>query len=116
MATVEECEQAFRTLAQRLQEADPDVRRRNSFDRSISCRLPDLDVVFAGHLHDGQLSDIRQVEPGSREAKAQVGLTMSSDDLIKLVDKQLNMGSAWASGRVKIDARVFDLIKLRSIF
>jgi hypothetical protein len=41
---------------------------------------------------------------------------MSSDDLIKLVDQRLNLASAWTSGRVKIDARVFDLIKLRSVF
>jgi hypothetical protein len=26
------------------------------------------------------------------------------------------MASAWASGRVKIDANVFDLLKLRSVF
>ena len=88
------------------------MRRRNGFDRSISCRLTDLDIIFAGHLHDGQLSDIRQVE----DASAQVKLSMTSDDLIKLVDQELSMASAWASGRIKIDARVFDLIKLRSVF
>jgi putative sterol carrier protein len=41
---------------------------------------------------------------------------MTSDDLLKLVDGELNMASAWASGRVKIDASVFDLLKLRSVF
>jgi hypothetical protein len=112
MATVAECEQAFATLAERLSAADPDVRRRNSFDRTISCRLTDLDIVFAGRLHGGLLTDIRQVE----DAFAQVKLAMSSDDLIKLVDQRLNLASAWTSGRVKIDARVFDLIKLRSVF
>jgi hypothetical protein len=112
MATVAECEQAFATLADRLANADPEVRRRNSFDRTLSCLLTDLDVIFAGRLHDGLLTDISQ----SDTASAQVKLTMSSDDLIKLVDGQLNMASAWASGRVKIDARVFDLIKLRSVF
>jgi alkyl sulfatase BDS1-like metallo-beta-lactamase superfamily hydrolase len=112
MATVGECEQAFAILAERLANADPDARRRNSFDRTISCRLTDLDVVFAGRLQGGLLTDIREVE----DTSAQVKLSMSSDDLIKLVDKQLNLASAWTSGRVKIDARVFDLIKLRSVF
>jgi alkyl sulfatase BDS1-like metallo-beta-lactamase superfamily hydrolase len=112
MATVAECEKAFATLAERLADADPEMRRRNSFDRTISCRLSDLEVIFAGHLHDGLLTDIREVDDPS----AQVKLTMTSDDLIKLVDRELNMASAWASGRVKIDARVFDLIKLRSVF
>jgi putative sterol carrier protein len=41
---------------------------------------------------------------------------MTSDDLLKLVSGELAMGSAWATGRVKIDANVFDLIKLRSVF
>src|SRR5436305_11342601 len=50
MATVAACEQAFATLAERLAKADADVRRRNSFDRSITCRLTDLDVTLAGHL------------------------------------------------------------------
>jgi alkyl sulfatase BDS1-like metallo-beta-lactamase superfamily hydrolase len=112
MATVAECEQAFATLAERLAGADPEARRRTSFDRTISCRLTDLDVIFAAHLKDGLLTDIHQTE----DAAAQVKLAMSSDDLVKLVDKELNLASAWTSGRVKIDARVFDLIKLRSVF
>lgn len=116
MATLAECEQAFATLADRLASADPEVRQRNSFDRTISCRLTDLDVGFAGRLQGGLLIDIRQVDATDEEANAQVKLAMSSDDLIKLVDQQLNLASAWTSGRVKIDARVFDLIKLRSVF
>jgi hypothetical protein len=41
---------------------------------------------------------------------------MSSDDLLALVDGRLKMSSAWATGRVKIDAGVRDLVKLRSVF
>ena len=116
MASVADCEQAFATLAERLAATDPDVRRQHSFDRTISCRLTDLDVVFGARLHDGLLTDIRQVDDGNGAGAAQVKLAMSSDDLIKLVGKELNMASAWASGRVKIDARVLDLVKLRSVF
>ena len=116
MATAAQCQQAFAVLAERLAQADPEVRRRNSFDRTISCRLTDLDVIFAGRLQDGLLTDIRQVKDPSADPSAQVKLAMSSDDLIKLVDQKLNLAAAWTSGRVKIDARVFDLIKLRSLF
>jgi alkyl sulfatase BDS1-like metallo-beta-lactamase superfamily hydrolase len=112
MATVVQCEQAFAALAERLAAVDAEVRRRNDFDRSISCQITDLKVIFGGRLHDGLLTDIRQVE----DAAAQVKLSMASDDLVKLVDRELNLASAWTSGRIKIDARVFDLIKLRSIF
>lgn len=112
MATTAECEQAFRQLAERLADADPSARKKASFDRTLTCRLTDLDVIFAGRLREGSLTEIRQVV--TRDA--QVRMSMTSDDLIKLVAGELNMGSAWATGRVKIDAGVFDLLKLRSIF
>jgi putative sterol carrier protein len=41
---------------------------------------------------------------------------MKGDDLVKLVAGELNMAAAWATGRVKVDASVRDIIKLRSIF
>lgn len=112
MASVAECEQAFHALAERLAGADSSTRSTASFDRSLSCTLPDLSVIFAGHLKDGTLSDIRRVDTKD----AQIRLSMSSDDLIRLVAGELNLGSAWASGRVKVHASVFDLIKLRTIF
>ncbi|MCW2644006.1 MAG: hypothetical protein QOF87_87 [Pseudonocardiales bacterium] len=112
MASVEECERAFHGLAAKLAGADPDSRRKASFDRSLTCTLRDLKVIFAGQLRDGELINIRQVD----KSDGQVKMTMTSDDLLKLVAGDLPMGSAWASGRVKIDASVFDLLKLRSIF
>jgi hypothetical protein len=112
MATVEECEQAFHGLAAKLAGAHPETRRKASLDRSLTCTLRDLKVIFAGHLRDGELTNIRQVE----KSDGQVKMTMTSDDLLKLVAGDLSMGSAWASGRVKIDASIFDLLKLRSVF
>lgn len=123
MATVEECERALATLADRLANADAEAKRRNAFDRTISCRLTDLGVTFGGRLHDGSLTDIRRIDAGGADstadttaAGAQVKLFMTSDDLVKMVDRELNLATAWASGRIKIDASVFDLIKLRSVF
>ena len=110
MATEEQCEQALHTLADRLAAADGSSA--NGFDRTLSCTLPDLGLVFTGHLHDGRLTDIVRTD----KRNAQVKLTMSSDDLLALVDGRLKMASAWATGRVKIDAGVRDLLKLRSIF
>lgn len=112
MATVEECERALHDLASMLASADPDKRKTAALDRSLSCTLRDLDVVFAGRLRDGELLDIRRVET----ADAQVRLTMTSDDLLELTKGQLNFATAWATGRLRVDANVFDLLKLRSIF
>ena len=112
MASVEECERAFHGLAAKLAGADADSRKKASFDRSLTCTLRDLKVIFAGQLRNGQLVDIRKVD----KPDAQVRMTMTSDDLLKLVDGELAMGSAWATGRVKINASVMDLVKLRSVF
>lgn len=112
MATVEECEQALHQLADRLATADAQHRKKAAFDRTLSCTLRDLGIVFGGRLSGGALTDIRLVQ----RPDAQVRMAMTSDDLLKLVDGELNMASAWATGRVRVDANVFDLLRLRGIF
>ena len=111
MATVEECEAAMHKLADRLRSPDGAEARGKVLDRSVSCHLRDLDVTFAGQLQDGEITGIRQVDAPD----GQIKLAMASDDLIALVDGQLNFAKAWASGRLKVDASVFDLLKLRTL-
>jgi len=101
-------------LAGRLSGMDADVKRRTMLDRSVSCHLTDLNITFRGQLRDGELREIRQVHPANR-AEAQIRLAMSSDDLLALVDGSLHFGKAWATGRVRVNASVFDLLKLRSL-
>lgn len=112
MASVADCTAALHTLADRLAAMDPHTRDRNAMDRTLSCRITDLNVIFGARLHDGLLKDIRPV--GTTDA--QVKLAMSSDDLVAIVAGKQKFASAWASGRVRIDANVLDLIRLRSIF
>lgn len=111
MATEQQCEQALHALAERLAASGASGHSRG-FDRSMTCTLRDLDIVYRGRLADGQLRDIARSE--SRDA--QIRLAMTSDDLLALVDGSLHLGSAWATGRVKVEAGVRDLLKLRSIF
>lgn len=111
MATVEECERALHELAGRLAgNSGADVRGKLE-DRSLSCELRDLRIVYGGHLRGGKLEDIQQVP----RANGQIRLSMTSDDLLAVTQGQLNLGMAWATGRVKINASVFDLIKLRAL-
>ncbi len=111
MATVEECEAAMHKLADRLKSPDGAHARGRLIDRSISCHLRDLDVTFGGQLRGGDIIDIRRTP----QPDGQLKLTTTSDDLVALVDGRLNFATAWASGRLKIDASVFDLIKLRGL-
>lgn len=111
MASLQECEQALHQLADRLADKDP-AERKTGFDRSLSCTIRDLGTVFGGRLHDGLLLDIKQVD----KADGQIKLDLTGDDLLALVGGSLNLASAWAGGRVKVNAGVRDMMKLRSIF
>ena len=112
MATVEECEQALHELAHRLASANGSTKQHTALDRTLSCSIRDLGVVFTGRLKDGELLDIRQAS----SPDAQVRMAMSGDDLLKLVAGELNMAAAWASGRIRIDAGMRDQRRLRSLF
>ncbi|MBA3249142.1 MAG: SCP2 sterol-binding domain-containing protein [Geodermatophilaceae bacterium] len=109
MATLAECEQALRELSGII--GSTAGRDERSLRRSVSCRITDLDTRFVGELRDGALHDMRAVEPGA--GRADIRITTTSDDLVELVSGSLGFGSAWASGRVKIDASLMDLLRLR---
>lgn len=111
MATVEQCEQALHELAAKLAERDP-ASRKAGFDRSLSCTIRDLRVIFSGRLHDGLLTAIARAP----NPDAQIRLDLTGDDLLSLVAGTLSVTSAWASGRLKVGAGVRDMIRLRSIF
>jgi hypothetical protein len=115
MAAIEECEQALHELARRLGQSDATTRGTASFERTLACRLRDPDVNFAGRLNGGSLTDIHRAEQ-AEAAAASIILSMSGDDLLELVSGELAMAHAWATGRVRIDAGVLDLLRLRTLF
>ena len=114
MASVEECDSAVSELAARLEEVDPQLRSRYAASRTFRCRVSDLSVAFVGRLsEDGQLV-VRRVDAQHR-GDEQVTLTVSSDDLVALAEGRLAVPTAYATGRLKVDANVLDLLRLRSL-
>ena len=111
MATTDECMTALKGILGDLA-ANPAAA---GLDRSLSCRLTDLDQVVLGRLGSGAVRDLHVVPDGPAVPKADIRLTMASDDLVALTDGRLHFGSAWASGRVKIEAGLRDLLRLRKI-
>ena len=111
MATVDECRAALHKLAQRMADHAAESSQKLDFDRSLACRVTDLGVAFHGDLTGGQIIGLADGD----DPKAKIKLTASSDDLVALVVGQLNVASAWASGRIKIDAGMMDLLKLRKL-
>ncbi|MEW2523133.1 sterol-binding protein [Actinacidiphila alni] len=114
MATIEECRAALDRLAANLVGAEGDVRAAAALDRSLSCRIKDLDVTFVGRLTGGRIEDVTTVR-GTPADKAQIRLTMTGDDLVALVGGELNFAKAWGSGRVKLQAGLRDVLRLRSL-
>jgi predicted lipid carrier protein YhbT len=111
VATVEECRAALARLTARLAENAAEVRAKANVDRTIVCRVTDLQLAFRGRLTGGELIDIVEED----DPQAQITLEAASDDLIAIVDGQLDLLRAVATRRLSINANPFDLLKLRNL-
>ena len=110
MKSAEECREALQKLAGRLSELSPDDRDNYFGNRSISVTIPDLGVTYATTLGSGD-DPVREVAPG--EPPADIRLTANSDEVVSLAESPANIARAWMAGRVKIEASVRDLFRLR---
>lgn len=111
MATRAEVEVAVQSLVDRLAAVDPEVRRRYCSDRTVSCSVSDLDLVWSGRLGDEGLLDV-STDNGDR---AQIRLSVRSDDLVALAEGRLAPTTAWAGGRLRVQAGPMDLLMLRTL-
>jgi hypothetical protein len=112
MATKAACEAAMVELAERLDGVPHSLKRRHGVDRTVSCHFPDLRTTYSGRIVDGELRDVsEESRPG-----AQVRLTVSSDDLLAITGGSLPLVDAWASGRLRIEASMLDMLRLRALF
>ncbi|MEZ3182004.1 sterol-binding protein [Streptomyces pimonensis] len=114
MATIGECRAALDKLSDSLRGAEGDVRAAAALDRSVSCHVTDLDVTFAGRLAGGGI-EVHDTFPGPPRERARIRLAMTGDDLVALVDGELHFARAWGSGRVRLEAGLRDLFRLRRL-
>jgi hypothetical protein len=84
-------------------------------DRSLSCHLTDLGQILRGRLARGAVHEFRAEPEDQSLEKADIRLTMTSDDLVALTEGGLAFGPAWASGRVKLEAGLRDMLRLRKM-
>ena len=106
MADLDACRTALEGLSDRLLETG-----RPLPDRTVSCTVTDLGVTFHGQLGPAGLGEITTDE----FPPAKIRLSLTSDDLVALVDGALHAGSAFASGRLGVKASFGDLMLLRSL-
>jgi hypothetical protein len=112
MANEEECRTALARIAERLSAVDQEEFAQRVVERTISCRISDLNVAFLTRIHAGGLDPFVQTDNAKA---AQVRVTANSDDLVALANDGLKVAKAWATGRLKIEASIFDLLRLRKL-
>jgi hypothetical protein len=112
MATAEECRTALEQLTGRIADMDAKDRARHLADRTMSLRVPDLDVTFLTRLGPQGAGPVRQVENG---ASAQVRFTANSDVVVAVSADPGSFMRAWLSGKLKVQGSVFDLLELRKL-
>ncbi|MBO0803520.1 MAG: hypothetical protein J2P25_10675 [Nocardiopsaceae bacterium] len=112
MHSAEECRAALQKLAGRLSELSPAERETYFGNRTASVTVPDLDVTFATRLGAGD-DPVTEARPS--DPPADIRLTMGSDEVVSLAESPMNIARAWVAGRVKIEASMKDLFRLRRL-
>jgi hypothetical protein len=112
MTSAEECRTALQKLAGRLSELSPTERDQYFGNRTMSVTIPDLGLTFVTRLGSGD-DPVREAAPG--EPPADIRLTAKSDEVVALAEQPMNIARAWMSGRIKIEASVKDLFRLRRL-
>jgi hypothetical protein len=114
MTTTEECRGALEKLSENLAGANGDMRDAAALDRSLSCHITDLDITFVGRLGNGRIAVLDTFRGPPRE-KAEIRLAMTGGDLVAMVDGELRFAKAWVSGRVRLEAGLRDLLRLKKL-
>jgi hypothetical protein len=113
MATAEECRQALESLTGRLSEMDPADRAAYLVDRDLSCTVDDLGITFVTHLGPDGAGPVTLANGAG--GQAQVRFTTTSDELLTIAADPGTIPRAWLSGRLKIEASIPDLFRLRKL-
>lgn len=111
MATIDEVDDAVATLLGRLGDVDEGTRSLLPSDRVIEARCPDLDYTRFARWQAGKLQ-LLDAEPGRR---ADIRISVRSDDLVAMVNGELGFARAYSSNLVRLDASMTDLLRLRAL-
>jgi hypothetical protein len=112
MNSAEECREALQKLAGRLAELSPADREQYFGNRTISVTIPDLGVTYITRLGTGD-DPVREVQPG--EPPADIRLTANSNEVVALAQQPMNIARSWMTGKIKIEASMKDLFRLRRL-
>ena len=113
MATAEECRLALESLLGHIRDLDPADREANLVDREVSCKVEDLGITFVTRLGPDGASPVTMANGSDPEP--QVRFATKSDDLVAIAEDPASFGRAWLTGRLKVQASISDLWRLRKL-
>lgn len=112
MASLEQVQEIVDEGLERFEEYPLAVRQENLPDRTFEILILDYDKAYRGEVKNGKIADLTFGAPGPR---TDVRMVLTSDDLVAIHSGSLKFASAWASGKVRIDASIRDLLSLRGL-
>jgi hypothetical protein len=104
-------DQILGDLLRRLGDLDPGTRSLMPSRRTVEARCPDLELVRYALWRDGKLEVLDEAPP----RRADIRISIESDDLLALHHGELTFSRAYSSNRVRLDASMTDLLRLRAI-
>jgi len=114
VATKDEVGKAIERLMARLDGNESNVRTAIPGRKVMGCYVSDLDASWFSVIEDGHVGPPGEtVPPGER---VDVLLKVSSDNLIDLVEERVSFMSAFLSGKVRVEASLMDLLRMRTLF
>ena len=111
MATEDQVEQILVQLLQKLGQVDDTTRAMLPSHRVIEARCPDLDLVRHASWRRGDLELLS--DPPLR--RPDIRISVHSDDLVQIASGELPFSRALSSNRLRLDASMADLIRLRAV-
>jgi hypothetical protein len=112
VATKPEVERQLAALMARLDGNEANVRSAIPSRKVLRCYVPDLDATWYSVVDDGHVSPPTEASP---DGPADITLTVASNDLVDLVSGRVSFLSAFTAGKVRVDASIVDLLRLRSL-
>ena len=111
MASEEEVEDTILDLMRRLERVDPSYRAMLPSRRTIEAECTDLGLVYHAHWRGGRIGELHA---GAAD-RADIRIEVTSEDLLALASGQLDFSRAYATNRVRLDASMTDLLRLRAV-
>lgn len=111
MATEAEVEIVLAELLARFEQVDSGTRAMLPSRRVIEAHCPDIDLVRYAEWSTGELV----VLDSPPRRRPDIRVTIDSDDLVALADGRLSFSRAYAANRIRLDASMTDLLRLRAV-